>query len=125
MERNTKTWISIYLDYGETEALKGLSPFFLGKVISFYICPESIPQREKQRTESSCGHTIPKEAASPTLEVTLVKREACGLLMPPFLAHTLTSSSDLYFFSFLIDYCRYHPNMFGTQVYDEGKVISY
>lgn len=82
MERNTKTWISIYLDDWETEALEGLSPLFLGKVISFYICPESIPKREKQRTESGCGHAISKEAASPTLEVMLVKRWACGLLMP-------------------------------------------
>lgn len=44
MERNAKTWTPIYLDGWDTDALESTSPFFLRKVISFAVHPESVHQ---------------------------------------------------------------------------------
>lgn len=67
-----------------------------------------------------------KVVANPTLEVSLLKHWLCGLLMPLPLTHSPSSDLCLHVLYFLsVDYCRYHPNMFGTQVYDEGRLISY
>lgn len=65
-----------------------------------------------------------KAVTNPTLEVSLLKHWLCGLLMPLPLTHSPSSDLCLHVLYFLsIDYCRYHPNMFGTQVYDEGRLI--
>lgn len=48
MERNTNTWTFSYLDCWETEALEGMSLFFLVKSY-FFLHPENIPKAEKAK----------------------------------------------------------------------------
>lgn len=127
MERNPKTWTCIYLDCWEAEDLGSVSPFFLWKVISFYLHPESISKGEN-RTEAATWHAASKMLVNPALGVGVACPRALWVPRAPFLTQTLTLSSDLCscVYIFLpLDHCRYHPHMFGTQVHDEGRPLSY
>ena len=104
-----------------------------GRHVPFFPCEKLFVSASRKHSQSgkskeqnlAMWRAVFKVVANPTLEVSLLKHWLCGLLMPLPLTHSLSSDLCLHVLCFLsIDYCRCHPNMFGTQVYDEGRLIS-